>query len=76
VPLKEYSINIQKLLILLNIQRSGETNTTVEILKSIDEPNKLKTEDDLRTLLKRQSVIFLTSKFKKLLMKIVDLGNS
>jgi len=60
VPLKEYSINIQKLLILLNIQRSGETNTTVEILKSIDEPNKLKTEDDLRTLLKRQSVIFLT----------------
>ena len=60
VPLKEYSINTQKLLILLNIQRSGETNTAVEILKPINELNKLKTGDDLRVLLKRQSMIFLT----------------
>ena len=60
MPLKEYSINTQKLLILLNIQRSGETNTAVEILKPINELNKLKTGDDLRVLLKRQSMIFLT----------------
>ena len=58
MPLKEYSINTQKLLILLNIQRSGKTNTAAEILKPIDKLNKLKTGDDLRVLLKRQSMIF------------------
>ena len=59
MPLKKYSINTQKLLILLNIQRSGKMNTAAEILKPIDKPNKLKTGDDSRALLKRQSVIFL-----------------
>ena len=45
-PLKEYGINIWKLLISLNIQKSSETNNIIEILKSIDKPDTLKTRDN------------------------------
>jgi len=60
VSQKEYGINTQKSLISLNIQRSGGANTTAEILKPIDKPDKSKTGDNSRALLKRQSMIFST----------------
>ena len=53
--LKEYVIITQKSLISWNIQRSGGTNNTAEILKTINEPGILKTGDDSGVLSKRQS---------------------
>jgi len=74
--LKEYDISTQKLSISLNTHRVGETKIVAEILKPIDNTNELKIEKDSRVWLKRQNIISSTLKFKKLLIRSVDHGNS
>ena len=74
--LKEYGINTQNLSISLNTQRIGRTKIVAETSRPIDNTNESKTGEDSRVWLKRQNIISLTQKFKKLLIKSVDHGNS
>jgi len=57
VPQKYYGINIQKLLTLLNIQRSSGINNVKEILNTFDNQDILMTEKNSETPSRRQSAI-------------------
>jgi len=58
--LKEYSINTQKSLTSLNIQRSSGIKIVAEISRLIDSSNELEIGRDSRALLRRQNIISLT----------------
>jgi len=61
---------------LPNIQRSGGMNNVEEILNTFDNQDILITGKNSKTPLRRQSVISLIQKFKKLQIRTIGLGNS
>ena len=71
----EYSRNTLRLLTLQSILKFGGITIVVGILTYTNSSNNLKTEKNLKELLKRQNKTFLTEKLMRLPIKIVVLGN-
>ena len=67
--LKEYGINIQKLLISLNTPRHGGMKIVAETWRTIDSLNRLKIGNDSRAWLRKPNVIFFDLKIQEIANK-------